>query len=99
MVDLLEDVNVHGGDTPTVLVGDLNLSDRQALYRDIAAEWRDVMRSGDVGPTGLGLVTRPLLLRIDHLFTSHDLCSTDPRRLHLPGSDHRGLMARIGPCP
>lgn len=83
---------------PAVLVGDLNLSDRQPGYRHLTRELRDAMRVERVGPTSLKSYLRPLLLRIDHLLVTPDLCSRDARRFTVPGSDHRGVTATVGRC-
>ncbi|MCU0274377.1 MAG: endonuclease/exonuclease/phosphatase family protein [Acidimicrobiales bacterium] len=84
---------------PVVLVGDLNLSDRQSGYRDFAQHLHDALRTDRTGPTSLKWFLRPLFLRIDHLFVSRDWCSADARRVDLPGSDHRAVAVEVGPCP
>jgi endonuclease/exonuclease/phosphatase (EEP) superfamily protein YafD len=85
---------------PTVLAGDLNLSDRSAAYRVLEAEMLDAMRSARwaEGTYRFGL-WRTLMLRIDHLFVPPDWCSSDATTFLVPGSDHRGIKATVGPCP
>jgi hypothetical protein len=84
---------------PVVIAGDLNLSDRTWGYRHLTADLRDVGRSGDwTGATATSFALRPLALRIDHLLTSQEFCGEAARRVDLPGSDHRGVQADIGPC-
>jgi endonuclease/exonuclease/phosphatase (EEP) superfamily protein YafD len=84
---------------PVVVVGDLNTSDRSHDYRDLlhGAALVDAMRAGWAAPTSTGKWA-PLLLRIDHLLVGAGLCADDPRRLKLPGSDHRGIGATVGRC-
>ncbi|HKZ76269.1 MAG TPA: endonuclease/exonuclease/phosphatase family protein, partial [Actinomycetota bacterium] len=87
-------------DLPAVLVGDLNLSDRAQGYRIITRSMRDAMRAGSWPADTYRLhFWRALLLRIDHLFVPKDWCATDPAVFDVPGSDHRGIEATIGPCP
>jgi endonuclease/exonuclease/phosphatase (EEP) superfamily protein YafD len=85
---------------PAVIVGDLNLSDRVESYRIITRSMRDAMRAGAwPGDTYRLHVWRALLLRIDHLFVPLGWCAADPETFDIPGSDHRGIEATIGPCP
>ena len=59
---------------PAVLMGDLNATSRYAVYRALAARFRDVQR----GPAGERLARRPArtfpsrlpVLRLDHMFLS-----------------------------
>jgi len=85
---------------PVVIAGDLNLSDRTSGYRRLAAGRLDVSRTGWAGSTYIGdLSWSLLLLRIDHLFAPAGWCAAGARSFDLRGSDHRGVAARIGPCP
>ncbi len=85
---------------PVVVVGDLNLSDRTEGYRILTGSMRDAMRAGSwPGDTYRLHVWRTLLLRIDHLLVPKDWCARDPVTFVVPGSDHRGIEATIGPCP
>jgi len=85
---------------PALVVGDLNLTDRAEGYRLLASSLRDAMRAGSWPADTYRLnVWRLLLLRIDHLFVPTDWCAADPVTFDIPGSDHRGIEATIGPCP
>lgn len=90
---------VEGEQLPTVVAGDLNLVDRATGYRKLDASLRDAVRTEWAGPTTLKGKFRPLLARIDHIFVSEDWCARDGGRFEVPGSDHRGVLATIGPCP
>jgi hypothetical protein len=57
----------------------------------------DAMRDGWAGPTSV-TTWRAFLLRIDHLLVGPGWCGDAPRRFALPGSDHDGITATIGPC-
>jgi hypothetical protein len=57
----------------------------------------DAMRSGWTGPTSV-TQWRLLLLRIDHLLVGPRWCGDASRRFELPGSDHDGVTATVGPC-
>jgi endonuclease/exonuclease/phosphatase (EEP) superfamily protein YafD len=85
--------------SPTLLAGDLNLSDRTREYRRLAGRFRDAMRAGLAGPTYTRPLYRPLLLRIDHLFVPKGWCTGNARTFAMRGSDHRGVVAEVGPCP
>jgi len=84
---------------PVVIAGDFNTSDRSRGYRRIAGRFRDAMRSRWAGPTYIGTLWKPFLLRIDHVFVPRDWCSGHAVRFTLHGSDHRGLAVDVGPCP
>jgi endonuclease/exonuclease/phosphatase (EEP) superfamily protein YafD len=85
---------------PAVVVGDLNLSDRAEGYRIITRSMRDAMRAGSwPGDTYRLHVWRALLLRIDHMFVPNGWCAADAGTFEVPGSDHRGIEATVGPCP
>lgn len=87
-------------DLPVVLAGDFNMGDRMPAYRTVDAAFVDAMRSGAWGsPTyRWGVRWDAFLLRIDHVFMSHDLCAAGPRHVDLPGSDHRGVEVNVGRC-
>ncbi|MEA2550338.1 MAG: hypothetical protein QOE25_107, partial [Actinomycetota bacterium] len=88
-----------GRTSPVVIAGDLNLSDRTHGYRILSTDFRDAMRAGAwAGDTYLQGIWRFALLRIDHLFLSRTWCAADPSRFEVPGSDHEGIRATIGPC-
>jgi hypothetical protein len=82
----------------SLLVGDLNLSDRQTAYREITDHWQDLTRISATGPTSRRGLLAPLLLRIDHVLASPDLCASTSERFTVPGSDHAGLAVVVGPC-
>lgn len=85
---------------PAVVVGDLNLTDRAESYRILEASMGDAMRADSwPGDTYRLHVWQTLLLRIDHLFVPEGWCAADPDTFDVPGSDHRGIAATIGPCP
>lgn len=91
---------VHAEELPAVLVGDLNLSDRAEGYRIITRQMHDAMRAGSWPADTYRLhLWRALLLRIDHLFVPDGWCAAEPMAFDVPGSDHRGIEATIGPCP
>jgi endonuclease/exonuclease/phosphatase (EEP) superfamily protein YafD len=84
---------------PVVVAGDLNTTDRGRDYRVLTddAGLTDAMREDRAAPTQIG-AWATLFVRIDHILISHGWCSDDSRRYEVPASDHRGIMARIGPC-
>jgi vancomycin resistance protein VanJ len=84
---------------PVVMAGDFNTSDRSGSYRRITGRLRDAVRTRRTGPTYVAGPWRPLLLRIDYVFVPRDWCTADPARFTLRGSDHRGVVVDIGPCP
>lgn len=84
---------------PVVVVGDLNSPDRGRDYRRLLdrAAMVDAVRSDGTTFTSTGKWV-PLLLRIDHLLVSAGWCGDAPGQVELPGSDHRGVTATVGPC-
>lgn len=83
---------------PVVVAGDLNSTDRARDYRLLVDQGlTDAMRSGWAGPTSV-TQWRLFLLRIDHLLAGPGWCGDDARRFPLPGSDHDGIAATVGPC-
>jgi len=84
---------------PVVIAGDFNTPDRSRGYRRLTGRFRDAMRSRWAGPTYIGTLWKPFLLRIDHVFVPRDWCSAHAVRFTLHGSDHRGLAVDVGPCP
>ena len=61
---------------PVVLVGDAGISDRSTAYRSLTLTFRDAMRAGRSASSTLGSFWMPLLLRVDHVFTSATWCAT-----------------------
>jgi hypothetical protein len=88
---------VAGETLPTVVVGDLNSTDRGRDLRALTAVTVDAMRDGLGGPTSVGK-WRMLLARIDHVLVTPGWCGDDARRVPMPGSSHRIVTARVGPC-
>lgn len=82
---------------PTVVVGDLNSTDRGRDLRALTAVTVDAMRDTVGGPTSVGK-WRLLLARIDHVLVSPGWCGDDARRVEMVGSAHRIVTARVGPC-
>lgn len=82
---------------PTVVVGDLNSTDRGRDYRTLVDVLDDAMLADWGSPTSVGQWL-PLLGRIDHVLVSDGWCGDDPRRAELPGSSHRAVVATVGPC-
>jgi endonuclease/exonuclease/phosphatase (EEP) superfamily protein YafD len=78
---------------PTVLVGDLNTVHWDAAYARLCR------RSGLITVDG-GLCTWPALgpaalMPLDHVLASADIRPGEVRSFHVPGSDHRGLLADL----
>ena len=84
-------------DGHVVLAGDLNATDRGIGYRTLLdqGELTDVIRVNWAPTTSTKWW--PLLLRIDHVFV-RGLCAAGADTVPLEGSDHIGLVARIGRC-
>lgn len=98
LVDALADRTARGPG-PVVVAGDLNSTDRARDYRTLVdgVGLVDAMRDSWTGPTQVTSWLL-LLLRIDHLLVDPGWCGDSPRRFDLPGSDHRGITATVGPC-
>lgn len=92
---------IEAEELPTIVLGDLNTVDRGQGYRTLTGPLNDAMRhSGWAVPTA----DRPLpwsliFARIDHILMSDDLCSENAVSEDTRFSDHRPLIADIGPCP
>lgn len=83
---------------PVVLAGDLNSVDRERDYRvNLGTGLVDAMRDAHGAPTSVGKWL-PLLGRIDHILVSEGWCGDGARRVVLPESSHRAVMATVGPC-
>lgn len=90
---------VQGEESPVVVAGDFNFSDRTWAYRRLDGPLRDAGRASRGGPTFVSPKYRPFLLRIDHVFVSRRWCAARSGRFAITGSDHRGVFADVGPCP
>lgn len=92
---------ISNEELPVIVMGDLNLVDRGALYGRLTEDLADVMRSdGWAAPTRAGDFWHTFLqLRIDHLLISPELCAMDAQADTVFFSDHRPVQANIGPCP
>lgn len=100
LVDAIADA-VEAETSPTIVLGDFNTVDRGQAYRRLTEELTDSMRhSGWAVPTA----DRPLpwsliFARLDHVLMTPDLCSTNALSEDTRFSDHRPLVADVGPCP
>lgn len=94
------DLHARAQVLPTVIAGDLNLSDRTNGYRVLTTGRLDATRvrswaaTSYVGSLGWSV----LQLRIDHILLSHGWCAAHGRSFAISGSDHRGVSSEIGPC-
>lgn len=86
-------------DLPVVMMGDFNMSDRSSSYRVMDGSMRDALRAGSFArSTYHGTLWRALFLRIDHIFIPSEWCAAGGADFEVPGSDHRGVVADVGPC-
>jgi hypothetical protein len=86
-------------DLPVVLAGNFNLSDRTTGYRELASSFRDAMRANTSASATLSAwFLEPLVLRVDHLFTTRRWCAKESATFEVPGADHVGMVAAVGPC-
>lgn len=83
---------------PVILAGDLNLVERSSGYRRLTDVLDDAMRAGWTRPSTIRWITWPLLARIDHIMIDSSWCSVRSSVFAIPGSDHRGVEATVGPC-
>jgi endonuclease/exonuclease/phosphatase (EEP) superfamily protein YafD len=84
---------------PVVVAGDLNLVDRGRGYQMLTADLDDASRSAWGGPTAKRSWLPLLFPRVDHILMPHGWCADRAARFDVTGSDHRGVRARLGPCP
>ena len=82
---------------PVVLAGDLNTTDRSRDYRLLTEHVDDAMLDSWGRPTQIGNWAA-LLVRIDHLLVKPGWCSDNTSHYKIPYSDHRGIIATVGPC-
>lgn len=95
----LDDARAHAGSL--LVLGDLNTSERQPLYRQLARELRDTHRQAGQGlgytfpAVGLfGLPPLPIL-RIDYVFHDPSVTTWSSRSGVTPGSDHQYVVADL----
>jgi endonuclease/exonuclease/phosphatase (EEP) superfamily protein YafD len=84
---------------PVVIAGDFNMSDRQLGYRRMTSAFRDAGRAAWAPDTYDFSFWRALFLRIDYVFVERSWCTAGFERFDVPGSDHQGIAATVGPCP
>lgn len=85
------------GSGPVILGGDLNSTlDNARLRRLVAAGYRDAAEQSGAGfaPTYPADRFFPPVLTLDHVLI-HDARASSVISVRLPGSDHRGLLARL----
>mgnify|MGYP005846377857 CR=1 FL=1 len=97
-------------ETPVILLGDFNLSDRQRSYLQLRQSLDDAYRAAGWGlgytfpsenfaqlPSELGALRLPVvpLVRIDYVFYSAGWSAADARVVELPGSDHFSVVADL----
>jgi endonuclease/exonuclease/phosphatase (EEP) superfamily protein YafD len=95
-VTLLEAAEQTGRGS-VIVAGDLNSTTDMRPFRDLLRNgYRDAaMQSGaGIRPTFPGDWTLPPLIAIDHILT-RSCTATSLRTIKIPGSDHRGLAARV----
>lgn len=87
--------------SPVIMLGDFNAIDRGQSYRRLTENLVDSIRhSGWAVPTADRAIPWSLIFaRLDHVLMSDDLCSTNAFSEDTRFSDHRPLVADIGPCP
>jgi len=83
---------------PAIVIGDMGMDDRTTEYRAYTASFRDAMRARTGASSTLGSFWSPVLLRVDHVFTSTSWCAAGGKTFDVPGSEHRGLIVSVGPC-
>ena len=91
---------VAAEELPTMVLGDLNAVDRGQAYRALTGSLEDGIRhAGNAGPTTDRPLPESLLYaRVDHLLMTPGLCTANAVSVDTRWSDHRPLLADIGPC-
>jgi endonuclease/exonuclease/phosphatase (EEP) superfamily protein YafD len=86
------------GERPTVVAGDLNATLDHAELRDAIDGCTDAASDVGEGLTGTWPSAAPRLLgvQIDHVLTSGGPAAREVEVVDVPGSDHRGVLARVG---
>jgi vancomycin resistance protein VanJ len=86
---------------PRLVLGDFNVADRQTYYRVLRGRLRDAHREAGVGPGytypagHLGRLPLVPLVRIDYVFHDDAFHARAAWTEHLPGSDHRAVVADL----
>ena len=93
--DLL--ARMEGIDGPLLVVGDLNLTDQNEAYGELARRLRDAYREAGrgMGFTFRGSEGGPALWRIDFVLHTPDLAALDVDLGDYGGSDHRPLVSTL----
>jgi endonuclease/exonuclease/phosphatase (EEP) superfamily protein YafD len=86
------------GDRPTVVAGDLNSTLDHAEFRAAITGCTDVASAVGEGLTGTWPSALPALfgVQIDHVLTSGGPRPRAAEVVDVTGSDHRGVLARVG---
>lgn len=84
-------------DPTAMLVGDLNLTDRQPGYRRLVRGRFDAMRTSWARSTFLGVTWRLMAMRIDHMVVPREWAVCEARAVRVRGSDHRAITAVVAP--
>lgn len=92
--ELLAEHIVRMREMPTVVIGDLNAApwDRDLLHFRACTGLRS---NASLGAPTFPAVAHLALIPIDHVLTSARARVVHERTVHVPGSDHRGLVADI----
>jgi vancomycin resistance protein VanJ len=86
---------------PLLVVGDLNVSDRQPYYREFRQRLHDASRAAGGGldytyPSGqYGRFALVPLIRIDYVLHDDAWTARNAWTVYLPGSDHRAVVADL----
>lgn len=96
--DILRRATAERG--PLILAGDFNMTDQTAVYKSIAARYRDTYaeRGFGLGPTFPGAHPyAPPLARIDYVFHSDDVQGIAAKTWSTSGgSDHHPVLVQLG---
>jgi len=105
--DFIVEYAARDGAGPVIAAGDFNTTSRSTAYEVIASELTDswvqaglgfgaTFPGGPFSPTPLGLEVPDWLLRIDYVFTSDEIVTTDARIGRWDGtSDHRPVRVTL----
>ena len=90
----------HRGDRPIILAGDFNATTQHAAFRALMdGGIKDAHRASGRGRARSWPADSrvPPFALIDHVLTSDDFSVTGTREADIPGSDHRAVVAELGP--